>query len=128
MILHHPSDATLIAQVAGTLPPLHARVLGVHLAACPLCRNALHDLEEVGGALLAALPPAPLRPDALARTLARLDDAVTAPEEPPAPTDLAGLATGRWWWLGVTPPAHDLTLSVSHPAWRCPGTDIPAGS
>jgi hypothetical protein len=52
--------------------------------------------SKVGGALLAALPPAPLRPDALARTLARLDDTVTAPEQPPAPTDLAGLATGRW--------------------------------
>jgi putative transcriptional regulator len=101
MILHHSSDATLIARAAGTLPPLHARVLDVHIAACPLCQDALHNLEEVGGAFLAALPPASLRPDALARTLARLDNEVTAAhEQPPAPTDLAGLATGRWWWLG----------------------------
>jgi len=86
MILHHPSDATLIARAAGTLPPLHARVLDVHIAACPLCRDGLHDLEEVGGAFLAALPPASLRPDALTRTLARLDDQVTAAHEhPPAP-------------------------------------------
>ena len=62
MIRHHPSEATLIAQAAGHLPLLHARVLAVHLAACPRCRNELREMEEVGGALLATLPPASLRP------------------------------------------------------------------
>jgi putative transcriptional regulator len=92
MIRHHPSEATLIAQAAGHLPALHARVLAVHLSACPHCRGELHRLEEVGGELLAALPPAPLQPDALARTLARLDDSVVAP--PPAAASAVASAAG----------------------------------
>lgn len=100
MIRHHPSEATLIAQAAGSLPALHARVLAMHLAACPRCRDELRGMEEVGGALLATLPPAALRPDALARTMARLDDAARpAPSGVPVIT-LDALATGRWWWLG----------------------------
>ncbi len=103
MIRHHPSEATLISQAAGHLPSLHARVLAVHLAACPRCRDELREMEEVGGALLATLPGAPLRPDALERTMARLDDAaITQSLAPtrPAATSLEALATGRWWWLG----------------------------
>lgn len=101
MISHHVSEHALLAHAAGTMPGLHARVLGVHLVACPLCRDRLRDLEEVGGTLLTTLPPARLHPDALARTLAQLDTAASGapPEEEPA-TSLAGLATGRWWWLG----------------------------
>jgi putative transcriptional regulator len=130
MIRHHPSEATLIAHAAGHLPALHARVLAVHLSACPHCRGELQRLEEVGGELLAALPPAPLQPDALARTLARLDQEAMAPPPAaasavasaagpaaaaapatapatartaagaPAPVTLEALAVGRWWWLG----------------------------
>lgn len=107
MIRHHPSEATLIAQAAGHLPPLHARVLAVHLAACAQCRNELHEMEEIGGALLATLLPAPLQPDALTRTLAMLDAANFSAPPPleyalphPAPVTLEALATGRWWWLG----------------------------
>jgi putative transcriptional regulator len=100
VIRHHPSEATLMAQAAGSLPALHARVLAVHLAACPRCRDELRGMEEVGGALLATLPQAPLRSDALTRTLARLDDAAQpAPSRAPVIT-LQALATGRWWWLG----------------------------
>lgn len=111
MIRHHPSEATLIAEAAGTLPALHARVLGVHLAVCPQCRGALHGMEDIGGALLADLPPAPLQADALTRALARLDTAQPAPPAAAAPgppgdanggpaTLIAALATGRWRWLG----------------------------
>ena len=100
MIRHHPSDATLIAQAAGQLPALHAAVLAVHLSACPHCRGELRRLEDIGGVLLAELPPVPLQPDALARTLARLDEKVDATPPAVAPITLAALAVGRWWWLG----------------------------
>ncbi len=57
-------------------------------------------MEEVGGALFATLSPALLRSDAVARTLARLDDRVlTASPAAPA-TTLEALAVGRWRWLG----------------------------
>jgi putative transcriptional regulator len=55
--------------------------------------------EELGGALLDAVPPRPLADDALARTLARLEQPAPAVEEPP--TTLAGLAGGgRWRRIG----------------------------
>jgi putative transcriptional regulator len=65
-----------------------------------LCREALLLTEEVGGALIAELSPAPLADDALDHVLARLD-APAAPAFPvEAPrTTLAALATGRWWWI-----------------------------
>jgi putative transcriptional regulator len=100
MIRHHPSDATLIAYAAGSLPVLHAQVMAVHLSACPHCRSELRRLEAIGGALLEELPPASLRPDALSRTLGRLDEAPLGPESAAVPVTLAALAVGRWWWLG----------------------------
>ena len=96
MIRHHPAEASLIACAAGTMPMAHARVIAVHAARCPACASGLRAAEAAGGALLDSLPPAPMAPDALARTLARLDTAsVEAAPATPA-FDLAALASGRW--------------------------------
>ena len=96
MIRHHPAEASLIACAAGTMPTAHARVIEVHAARCPACAAGLRAAEAAGGALLDALPPAPMTPDALARALARLDTAAPEPA-PAAPAfDLAALASGRW--------------------------------
>ena len=96
MIRHHPAEASLIACAAGTMPTAHARVIEVHAARCPACAAGLRAAEAAGGALLETLPPAPMAPDALARTLARLDTAAPEPA-PAAPAfDLAALASGRW--------------------------------
>ncbi len=101
MIHHHPSEATLLACVAGTLPEPHARVLAVHAARCPECRVALRRAEALGGALLETLPEAPLAEGALLRALDRLDEP-PPPEPAPVvpPTTLAALATRRWRWTG----------------------------
>jgi putative transcriptional regulator len=100
MIRRHPSETTLIAHAGGNLPALHARVLAAHLSACAPCRDEFRRMEEIGGALFATLPPAPLRSNALARTLARLNDRVPS-ASPPAPAiTLEALAVGRWRWLG----------------------------
>jgi len=96
MIRHHPAEASLIACAAGTMPLAHARVIAAHAARCPACAAGLRAAEAAGGALLDALPPAPMAPDALARVLARLDTAAPEPA-PAAPAfDLAALASGRW--------------------------------
>jgi len=96
MIRHHPAEASLIACAAGTMPMAHARVIAVHAARCPACASGLRAAEAAGGALLDALPPAPMAPDALARTLARLD-ATSVEAAPAAPAfDVAALASGRW--------------------------------
>jgi putative transcriptional regulator len=100
MIRHHPSDAILLAYAAGSLPLLHAQVLAVHLSACPNCNGELRRLEEIGGALLEGLPPIALQPHALSRAMARLDEAVAAPEPAAVPVSLEALAVRRWWWLG----------------------------
>jgi putative transcriptional regulator len=57
-------------------------------------------MEEVGGALFATLPPTPLRSNALARALARLDDRVPVGSPPTPAITLEALAVGRWRWLG----------------------------
>lgn len=100
MMRHHPSDSTLLAYAAATLPEPHARVVAFHAAHCPECARTLREAEAIGGGLLAQLPPATMAPDALARALARLDNAPAPAEPPPAPTTLAALMTGRWHWSG----------------------------
>jgi putative transcriptional regulator len=104
MISHHPSETTLLAYAAGTLPEALAIVAATHIGKCPLCRRGLETLEAAGGALLDSLPPASLSEDALDRLLARADE----PPAPPPPVLNAGLpppldrvAFGRWWPIGV---------------------------
>ena len=99
MMQHHPSDETLLACAAATLPAPHARVVAAHLTFCPDCARAVRRAETVGGAILADLSPSPLAPDALKRTLARLDTP-SAPEPLAATATLSDLATGRWRWTG----------------------------
>lgn len=94
MIRHHPPEASLLTCAAGTLPRAHARVIRAHAAMCPSCAAGLRAAEAAGGVMLEDLAPVGLAPDALARTLARLDAA--APEPSPPPFDLASLASGRW--------------------------------
>jgi putative transcriptional regulator len=96
MIRHHPAEASLIACAAGTIPIAHAHVIRSHAARCPACAAGLRTAGDTGGALLDGLAPAPMAPDALARTLARLE-ATPVGSAPVAPAfDLAALASGRW--------------------------------
>ncbi|MEO5845277.1 MAG: ChrR family anti-sigma-E factor [Caldimonas sp.] len=118
---HHPDEALLTALAAGTLARGPAVVTAAHAERCPRCRAHLRELDAVGGALLEAAEPALLAPEALARTLARIDAAPPAPAaRPPAgrpprdaarflaglpagmawPQSLAGSIPGGWHWLG----------------------------
>ncbi len=101
MSRHHPSETTLLAYAAGSLPAAHAQVLAVHLATCPICAADVGALERAAGSLLRDLPPASLGEGSLARMLARLDEpAPPVPVRRPAATSLEALATGRWRWSG----------------------------
>lgn len=101
---HVPEDV-LVAHAAGTLPEALALIIATHLALCPACRALVADYEAVGGALLAEIPPAPLDPSALERTLARLSD--PAPQKPiqtpmradvpPLPEPLRSVVGDRPW-------------------------------
>ncbi len=110
-IVHHPSEATLIAHAAGNMDAASATVIAIHADMCPRCRGDLVLAEVIGGQLLAGLAPAALAPDALSRALGRLgavpDDTTAA--EPNSqvrsrlgfdlPAALRGYGIGRWRWL-----------------------------
>ncbi len=105
MIRHHPSEATLLAHIAGSLPAAHRQVIAIHLACCPACAADARLLEEAGGALLEGLPAASLAENSFTRLLARLDEPPPTPRPAPSPPAspaeaLAALASGRWRWTG----------------------------
>lgn len=96
----HPSEATLLAYAAGTLPAPHAIVIRTHLALCGECRETIRLATALGGALLEDAPPAVMAGDALERTLARLGEPERAPAPARVPTTVEDFATGRWRWIG----------------------------
>lgn len=100
MILHHPSEAMLIAYGAGQLPEAHRIVMRAHLARCPQCAQAANLACEIGGVLLDEIAPVAMEAHALETTLARLDLRDARAPRAPVPTSVADFATGRWWWIG----------------------------
>ena len=101
MIRHHPDDALLMALAADRLARGPAVVTAAHAERCAHCQARLRELEVVGGALLEAAEPAVLAPEALARTLARIDASAAAPEHAQAargeslPAQSASVASAR---------------------------------
>lgn len=114
--VQHPGDDLLLAHTAGQLAAGPAILVSTHLEGCAHCRARMRALQATGGALLEALPEAPLPPDALARTMASID-ALHQPGRPlPAPVQatthpalplgmdwpraLQGCQASRWHWMG----------------------------
>ena len=73
-ITHHPGEDLLLFYASGAADEGLALVIATHLAFCPQCRGEVAKLERTGGAMLASLAPETMKEDALARTLARLDE------------------------------------------------------
>jgi putative transcriptional regulator len=71
----------LLAYSAGTAPEPVALLVATHLALCPECRGTVQGLDEVGGAMMGELEPAPVDGAVLDGLLSRLDE----PERPAAP-------------------------------------------
>jgi putative transcriptional regulator len=118
MIRHHPSDTTLAAYAAGSLPEALGLVTATHLSLCPACRRTVGTLEATGGAVLDELEPVPLSGDALDRLLARTGEAPPAPPpllHPELPAPLNRVALGRWWPIGMG--ARYRPLRVGSGAW-----------
>jgi putative transcriptional regulator len=115
MIHHHPDDDLLMSHAAGRLSSGHALLLDCHVHGCAECQARLRTLESIGGAMLEQLPPAALRAQSLAETMAALDAPVPArpaptaakpvrhPAMPPGvawPRALRGCSATAWRWLG----------------------------
>jgi putative transcriptional regulator len=111
-INHHPSDETLMRMAAGTLGAGPALVVSVHLERCAVCREQIANFEAVGGAILDAMPLAPLAADLFARTLERL-------ETPPKPAREKTL--GKHAELGIELPRAVRNCEVGPWKWLGPG-------
>lgn len=113
---HHPSDETLMAHAAGTLPAGPRLIVAIHLDGCRHCRDVVAGYEAIGGALLEAAEPTPMRAGAFDALMARIEAEETvlvtneapepvavAPKTPdglPLPDRLAHHRVGRWRRLG----------------------------
>jgi putative transcriptional regulator len=103
MIRHHPDDALLLGLAADRLARGPAVVTATHVERCAHCRARLRDLDAIGGALLEDAEPAVLSPEALARTLARIDAGDARPSATPPVCSraemrfLASLPAGMTW-------------------------------
>jgi putative transcriptional regulator len=120
-IQHHPGESMLLAFAAGTLDLGQHVAISTHLIACPRCRRLAHAMEEVGGAVLTNLPPAPMSVDGLARIEARLGAPSEAVKARPAPVigavGVPGLPTfirsypmGEWQWVAPRVHVRRITL------------------
>jgi len=106
-IRHHPEEALLLDYASGAADEGIALVVATHLSFCDSCRAAVALVESVGGALLDQ--SVPMRGDALAHALAKLDDAKPvahpAPSRDGTPSALRHLLGGdladvRWRAMG----------------------------
>jgi putative transcriptional regulator len=79
MLNHHVSDELLLSYEAGSLAEGWSLAVATHLAYCAPCRERARAAAQVGGALLETIGAEPMREDALALALARLDAAPPAP-------------------------------------------------
>jgi putative transcriptional regulator len=114
-IEHHPTDSMLAAFAAGTLDHGQHVAVATHLVSCPQCRAFMRSMEQVGGTVLASLPPAAMSTGALAAVEARLNEPVrpaaaaitpTVPETevPGLPKFVRRYRFGNWKW--IAPSVH----------------------
>ncbi|WP_428031999.1 ChrR family anti-sigma-E factor [Ancylobacter sp.] len=114
-IRHHATDETLMRHAAGQLPAGPGRIVAVHLATCPACRERLAEFEAVGGALVESMEPVPMAPDAFAAAMRAIDAEPAArpvradrapapailPGGIPLPAPLRDCELGPWRWIGL---------------------------
>lgn len=110
-IRHHLSDQLLMAYAAGQLPEAFNLVVATHVSLCDECRARAGAFDAVGGTLLEEADEIAMGEDALARTLARIEELPQATRaEPPKrkgifPAPLADYVGGdlsavRWRKVG----------------------------
>jgi len=73
-IKHHLTEPLLIGYAAGTLPEAFNLVVATHITMCDSCRAALAEYEAVGGEIMLGNDPVDVAEDALAATLALIDN------------------------------------------------------
>ena len=81
-ISHHPGEELLLDYAAGSLAEPWSLAVAAHLALCPTCRQAVAEMEAVGGQLMSAVAPVSVENDLfesiVAATNVVVDDDVPA--------------------------------------------------
>jgi putative transcriptional regulator len=100
---HHPATETLASYAAGTMRAGFDVVIAAHMQVCAACRSEVARLEQLGGSLISEVDPVALSNDALAATLARLDEPSPFPPSRPVRRldQLISGARRRWVAPGV---------------------------
>lgn len=96
---HHPSADVLAAYAAGAHEPGFGLVVGAHVETCAECRARVRSFEAASGAALEDLPRADVGDDALAKVMARLDQAPLADAQADARPLLERLPLGPRKWV-----------------------------
>ena len=81
-IKHHIPEAVIAAYSAGTLDEAFSLIVASHVSMCDECRAALSAYEAVGGAVLESVETVEVDDDALAATLALIDEMPVIEETP----------------------------------------------
>ena len=82
-IKHHLTEPLLMGYAAGTLPEAFNLVVATHITMCDDCRAALAGYDAVGGEIMLSNDAVTVAEDALAATMAMIDNGFGA--EKPAP-------------------------------------------
>lgn len=114
-VTQHLDAATLMAYGSGTLSESYTLVTAAHLAVCDRCRAEARRLESVGGALMMAAEPAPLRANAHERLL----DAIDADTQPARPVRTAAADPAQFG-----PLARYLDGGLSGVKWKARGPGV----
>jgi hypothetical protein len=85
--------------VLGALDPADAAAFETHLGSCEVCQAAVAELEPVARSLRVAAPAAEPPAGLQARTIAAVQDAITAAARPEHAPEQAPEAASRWWQL-----------------------------
>lgn len=122
---HHPPDELLAAFAAGALDLGQHIAVATHLVGCASCRAAVRAMEHVGGAVLAALPPAAMSDGSFEALERRLNESretsVAARRRGQAFHDVPGLPgfldsypDSSWRW--IAPKVHLRPIRLPEPS------------
>jgi putative transcriptional regulator len=82
---HHPTDEAFVEYVAGAMSEGAALAHACHVSLCAECGRRMTELESLGGAWLEGGATEVFSTDALAQTLARLDEPSANDDDAPPP-------------------------------------------
>lgn len=137
-IKHHLTEPLLMGYAAGTLPEAFNLVVASHISMCDSCRAALAEYDAVGGEVMLDSDPVDVAEDALAATMALIENAPAFDTPKPAARNIDDVLPGplheyvggdldavKWRRVGggvrqmVLPTSSDATVRLLH---------IPAGT